>query len=82
MILVNDSVYGPLFPLQTIFAEMEGKENSAWGICGNKFIMSFFVVLKKEIFLSDWFSKFINSVCHLSDKNDVVRLYEQKLLSN
>lgn len=77
LILANDSVFGPLFPLDKVFASMEGKDVSAWGLCGNKFMMSFFIVLRKDVFLTPWFAEFITNIKDNIDKNDIVRLYEK-----
>ena len=76
ILLVNDSCFGPLFSLDTIFAKMQDSQVSAWSICGNKFMMSFFIILKQDIFLSSWFKNFITSIGEEIDKNDIVRLYE------
>ena len=79
LILMNDSVYGPLISLQPIFEKMQNADVSAWALCGNKFMMSFFIVLKKDIFTANWFADFMGNIKQLEDKADIVRLYEQGL---
>ena len=79
ILLINDSVYGPLFPLKDIFEKMKDKEVSAWSVCGNLFMMSFFIVLKREVFLASWFKDFMDNIKNDLEKNDIVRLYEKGL---
>lgn len=79
LILANDSMFGPLYPLENIFSKMEKQNLSAWSLCANKFMMSFFVVLKPEIFTSDWFREFITDIKPEIAKNDIVRIYEKEL---
>lgn len=79
LILANDSMFGPLYPLENIFQKMKDKDVSAWSLCANKFMMSFFVVLKPEVFTTDWFKDFITNIKTEMTKYDIVRIYEKKI---
>ena len=82
LILCNDSVYGPLFSLDSLFDKM--KDYKFGGLYKSKdikianhyYIGSFFIVIKKEIFSSDIFSNFINSIKKEGDKNEIIKNYE------
>nr|QGT50688.1 hypothetical protein Elusimicrob1349_1580 [uncultured Elusimicrobia bacterium] len=84
LILCNDSVFGPLFNLQSIFDTMEEKNVDFWGITKNTFlekehIQSYFVVLKKHVFESQVFRNFFKNVKKEQTKYDVVLNYELNL---
>lgn len=92
LIFANDSCYGPFFPLKNIFEKMEQENCDFWGITqNNKFkirknlfwkkceiphIQSYFFVLKKEVFNSDAFLNFINSIKKEKNRNEVILKYE------
>lgn len=75
LILANDSVFGPLYPMKEFFNKIESDKE--WDICGidraydNKidawYLSSYFMVFKKKIFLSD---KFIDHFKNIPDKVD------------
>lgn len=68
IILFNDTFYGPLYPWEDIFKEMEEEKNDFWGLSrypggcrkstGDKLlphIQSYFIACKKSLFLTeDW----------------------------
>lgn len=82
LILCNDSVYGPFFSLEELFNKM--KDYKFGGLYKSKdikiashyYIGSFFIIVQKEIFLSDIFSNFINSIKKEGDKNEIIKNYE------
>ncbi len=90
LIFANDSCYGPLYPLEDIFEKMEQKTVDFWGMTENEFgfdhteetpeikphIQSYFMVFKKNVFLSECFESFISSIKKEKDKDDVIRKYE------
>lgn len=92
LIFANDSCYGPFFPLEEIFEKMEQETCDFWGITQNKFgfikngefykdcerphIQSYFFVLKKEVFSSDVFLNFINSIKKEKNRCEVILNYE------
>lgn len=84
LVLVNDSCYGPLFPLATVFDEMAsvpvwGMTSNYWGIGRTEkcyHIQSFFMVFSCEVFLRDDFAAFLQAVEPQSDKREIIRKYE------
>lgn len=77
MILANDSCFGPIFPLQPIFDKMDALDCDAWGLAKNKFLMSFFLVVKKRMFLRDDFRAFFNNLEPSTDKNHFLQCEKQ-----
>lgn len=82
LILCNDSVYGPFFSLEELFNKMKN-----YKFCGlyksrdikiatHYYIGSFFIVVKREVFLSDMFSNFLSSVKKEEDKIKIIKNYE------
>ena len=91
LIFVNDSCFGPLQPLLPIFEQMEKQDCDFWGITKNNFgykktkaifmhkrphIQSYFIVFKKNVFLSNNFNQFIESITHEDDKKQIISKYE------
>lgn len=80
--MVNDSVYGPLFDLGDTFNKLEQLPTDAFGIVRNPHkthphIQSWFIGMRKSVFLSAWYDEFMRSVTKQIDKGSVTRLYEQ-----
>ncbi|HAV09998.1 MAG TPA: polysaccharide biosynthesis-like protein [Dehalococcoidia bacterium] len=80
LILCNDSVYGPLFPLQDSFARMQEKQCDFWGMTDNYEIayhlQSYFLVFRKNVFISKAFTDFWNSLDTGKTKWEIIREYE------
>lgn len=89
LIFANDSCYGPLYPLQNIFNNMN--DCDFWGITKNNYgykknlgqffvkrphIQSYFVVFKKNVFTKSFFADFVNSIKHEESKKLVISNYE------
>jgi len=90
LIFANDSCYGPLFPLEDVFEKIDPCD--FWGITKNKFgmrrsgqkfvvckrphIQSYFMVFAPQVFNSEGFSQFMQSVTKQELKNDIVINYE------
>ena len=86
------SCYGPLYPLENVFSEMENKKCDFWGITKNRFgliknkekykviershLQSYFLVFNKKVFTSKVFTDFISSIIHYENKNDIIINYE------
>lgn len=80
--MINDSVYGPLKPIEKILSNMESSNNDAFGLVKNPHrdhphIQSWFIGMRKNVFMSTWFDEFMNSITHQSDKGQITKLYEQ-----
>lgn len=89
LILCNDSVYGPLVPLERVFGRMAGKECDIWGITDSRSIsyhlQGYFILCRKPVLRSSVFSDFWEKMAILDDKSAIVRTYEvgfSSLLSN
>ena len=81
--MVNDSVYGPLHELRPIIETMESYNVDATGMTESvhthyRHIQSWFIGMRKSVFASDWFDKFIMGVKHQEHKYLVTVLYENK----
>ena len=83
LILCNDSCYGPFFNFQEIVENMENKNTDVWGIFKylrdidfEEHLQSYFLAMKKKVFLSDWYNKFILSIKKEENKNDIIKKYE------
>lgn len=83
--LVNDSVVGPLYPLEPYLTRMETLGTEAFGLVlnpdrKNPHLQSWFVGLKPGVFRADWFRDFLLSVHQAASKEDVCMLYENGLV--
>jgi lipopolysaccharide biosynthesis protein len=80
LVLCNDSVYGPIYPLSSIFDAMTQKDCDFWGMTDSYQIayhlQSYFLVFKKNLALSRAFRDFWDSVSLQKSKDDVIRKYE------
>lgn len=79
--LVNDSVYGPLMPLDGYLERMEDLGAGAFAMVYNPHrrtphLQSWFIGLDRSVFLSEWFSLFLEGVRPLAGKEDVCMVYE------
>jgi rhamnosyltransferase len=80
LLLVNSSVFGPLFPLRPIFEEMSRRDCDFWGMTDSFEIawhlQSYFLLLKRPAFTSERFKTFFDGVLPYRDKDQVIRSYE------
>ena len=82
--LVNDSVFGPMFDIQSTLYKLEHSGTDATGLVISKhkthsFMESWFVCLNKKIFTSKIFNDFITSVHHEEYKYIITVKYEHGL---
>ena len=91
LLLVNDSVIGPLKEFSEILSVMKKKECDFWGITaageGDTFhLQSYFLFFKKNVIRSKCFKNFFQNVKKVSSKSELVKLYEigltQQLINN
>ena len=80
LLLINDSVFGPLFTLQPIFRKMQDSGYDIWGMtdsleCGYH-LQSYFLAMNRKTINSAAFKKFWAEFKHFSDRRNVVRRYE------
>jgi lipopolysaccharide biosynthesis protein len=85
LVLTNSSVFGPIFPLEPVFAKMEEDPCDFWGMTDNFewrwHLQSYFIVFKPQVFNSEAFRLFWNSVLPYRSKEPVVMSYELGLTS-
>ena len=91
LILFNDSFFGPIHPLDEIFAKMDGKKDF-WGVtCQHQIsdvlglspygylpdhIQTYFLVIESRMLKSTSFRQYWNDLPQFNDFNEVVRLHE------
>ena len=83
--LVNDSVVGPLCPLEPYLQRMEALGTDAFGLVLNpsrhgRHLQSWFIGLKPSVFQAPWFAEFPTGVQALGRKEDVCNQYENGLV--
>ena len=83
LMLCNDSVFGPFFDLNNIVINMESKNTDVWGMFkslkdedNEEHLQTYFISIKKHVFLSDEYHSFINSIQKEKEKIDVINKYE------
>ena len=85
LLFCNDSVYGPVCSLNDILETMGKNSCDFWGLYENKVglnsqiephLQSWFLMMKKVVFLSDKFDDFILSVEKKDNKLDIISDYE------
>ena len=82
--LINDSVYGPLYELETYLEQMEASGSEATALVynphhRNPHLESWFMGFGKQVFLAPWFAEFLGGVVALADKREVCIRYENGL---
>ncbi len=80
VLFVNDSVYGPFYPLQPVFEFGQKSSFDVWGITDSWqthfHLQGYFVAFKKNVFLSKAFKRFWNGVRCIPLRNLIVKYYE------
>ena len=80
IVLLNSSMFGPVFPLQEMFRQMQSRPVDFWGVTENHemswHLQSYFLVFRKRLLQSSAFTSFWQSVLPYSDKSQVIRSYE------
>ena len=85
LFLCNDSVFGPIRSIDKDIEKMSNMEVDFSGFVLNKHdnlkqycphLQSWFLLLKKKVFISDTFKDFLLSVKQLNSRDDVVTCYE------
>ena len=82
--LVNDSVVGPVYPLEPYLRRMEALGTDAFGLVLNpsrrgRHLQSWFIGLKPPVFQAPWFREFLASVTAVGSKEEVCTRYENGL---
>ena len=96
LILINDSCYGPVFPLSEMFNVMDKTQYDFWGVteqtpikrisCGEALypyhIQTYFVVVKEEMLYSKAFQEFWNNVQIPNNYTEAVENFELRFTSH
>lgn len=80
--MVNDSVYGPLMDIEPSLHRMEKLNCGAFGLVYNPLasrphIQSWFIGMRKNVFLSPWYDEFMRAITRQNDKGAITYMYEQ-----
>jgi len=80
ILICNDSVFGPLYDINSIYNSMQNDSNDIVAISdNNEFIyhlQSYFVIFKENVIKDKSFKKFWNDVKILSGRDEVIQTYE------
>jgi lipopolysaccharide biosynthesis protein len=84
LLLTNDSLYGPLFPLAPTIQAMQSKQDiDFWGLTdsyqGAWHIQSYFLLLSKKAFVSEAFKKVFNQDFSELNKLEIIKNGELQL---
>lgn len=85
LVLINDSFYGPFYPMKTIFNEMEKKEADFWGLIRHgpsencaEHIQSFFITIRSELLHNIKFRDYWESMPYYKNLREVIKNHEMK----
>ena len=82
LIFCNDSCYGPIYPFEGVFTEMEKRDCDFWGMTESyqisHHIQSYFMVFRKKVFSSETFKAFVSSFEKKENFWGYVENYETK----
>lgn len=86
IVLVNDSCYGPIFDIKKVFEKMDKKEDlGVWSITKGesiaKYLQSYLLVLRKNVFEKQFFIDFFATVSHRGTKIEYIKDFEIGLSS-
>jgi len=92
--LMNDTCFGPLFPMEEVYKKMENSIADFWGITNQgtvksgmpgtngpipEYLQSYFMVFNKRVIESEIFKNFWINVQDCGDVNKVIQKYETQL---
>jgi len=86
LLICNDSVYGPFYPLSSLFERMSNTKCDFWGMTDNNdmsyHLQSYFLLFKKSLLVAPAFSIFWKDVKVLDDKDEIIETYEVGLTTH
>jgi lipopolysaccharide biosynthesis protein len=82
--LINDSVVGPIYPLEPYLRRMEALGTDAFSLAlkpsrKDRHLQSWFIGLRPSVFRAAWFREFMESVTAVGSKEEVCIRYESGL---
>lgn len=82
LLITNDTIYGPLYPLSEVFEKMEQEDVDFWGLTqvdGTEYsyLQSYFLVVRNKMLHSMDFVQFWEQMKYYKELEDVLRFYEQ-----
>ena len=82
LIFCNDSCYGPVYPFENVFAEMDKRKCDFWGMAESHelrtHLQSYFLIFKSNVFHSQNFKEYVHSFEKQDDFYGYVKNYEIK----
>lgn len=92
--LMNDTCFGPVYPIQLLYKKMESTGADIWGITDYAYdadvpegdepiphhIQSYFQVFNRQVVTSKVFQNFWNEVKDIAKVSEVIRAYELRLV--
>lgn len=76
LVLCNDSVYGPIYPLVNMFEKMKNSDCSFWGVTQSfeisHHIQSYFLVFRKDVLTSSCFPEFWKNVARFNNREQII----------
>ncbi len=83
IIFANSSVYGPIYPFFELFEKMRTKQIDFWGITKHfetkkikEHIQSYFLVVRKNLFLSPTFRFYFENLKKIKNKSEAIKYLE------
>lgn len=80
ILFTNDSIYGPLSPLDEVYEHADKLDADLWGLCINhqfsRHVQSYFFAFRASLIRSGVMREFWESVQPIEDKMTLVRTYE------
>lgn len=80
LLICNDSVFGPLYPIEEVFERMDKKECDFWGMTDSKargeHLLAYFIVFRKSVLDSKAFRSFWKDLKIIHDKTELIEKYQ------
>ncbi len=80
ILITNDSIFGPIYPLSDIHNKMSQQKYDFWGLFASNeelmHIQSYYIVFQSKTIKSQAFYDFFDSVDTIDDKEKVIKEYE------
>lgn len=84
LLIVNDTVYGPLYPLQEVFERMEKEDTDFWGLTQVEatdyhpsYLQSYFLAVREKMLHSIDFMNYWKEMQYYEGFREVLHFYEQ-----